>query len=151
MGKKPNVDQAVKAAIKFVEDTLTFIRKVSLPRKQEGIHPDITMMEDRVDATFAELDHQQQAHLMFFAIMIITKLARLDSRKGRVYSNPIVMAQTFHAALHKIGTNLDMGLVDIAFELVRVPTYEMQDGDMEEIVKMVDSFKLADMEPKGNA
>lgn len=150
MAKKPNVELPVNASIKFVEDTLNYIRKLS-PANPGAVHPDIIAMEDAVDGTFADLDHQQQAHIMFFAIMILTKLARLQSREGNVYSNPVVMAQTFYTALSKIGTTLNMGLVDIAFELIRLPTYEMQDGDAEEIVKLIDSFRLANMEPKGNA
>lgn len=151
MKKSPTLDKALTEIIKYVENTFDYLKNTPATPDDKEIPEEVKGLEDKINKKFASLSPIEHAHLMFFVIMVITKLARLEAWDKEVYDNSVLMAQTFLVALNKDSAPMGVNVIDIAFELERYPTYKLS---VEDKNKLMDSFRLKnlqEMEPQGNA
>lgn len=146
--KTPEVEKVVDSVMKYVEETINFIKK-TIPSPKTAA--EVTAVEDAINAKFETLSPQEQAHMLFFAIMIVTKLARLEPKSGRIFSNPILMAQTFMVVMNKAVSKMNMDIVDIAFSVEAEPVYALKDGDIDKMLVDIQKFNLENIDPQGNA
>ena len=145
---KPDVNKAVDSIIKYVEDTINFVKNRG-PAKEVPV--EITALGEEMNAKFSQLSPQEQAHMLFFAIMSITKLARMESRTGKTFSNSVLMAQTFMLVMNEAVTKMDMDIIDIAFSVEKDPVYTIREGDIDKAILEMQGLHLKDLEVKGNA
>ena len=151
MKKKPRIAPLMADIIKYVEDTFKYLQDSPPPEEKGQIPPGIAAVENEVNACFGALDHKTQAHILYFVTLLIMKLAGLSPGSGSSYSNAILMARTYLIALNKTSEPLGLDIVDIAFSVENEPTFHVKDGDIEKLRGIVNSIRLEDMEPKGNA
>lgn len=146
--KKPDINKVVDMVMDYVKNTMSFIKeRIPTPKTAK----EVSALENEINKKFEELPPKEQAHMLFFGIMIITKLARLAPKTGKEFSNPVLMAQTFMTVMDAAVSKLDMDIVDIAFSVISEPVYEMKDGDVERLATELQGWNLADLDPKGNA
>lgn len=152
MGKKKKPDIVkVMEEIKDYVSSIIYLIKANPPEEGEKVNASMSALEKAMDKEFEELGPQEQAHFMFFAIMIISKLARLNPGNGNVFSNSILMAQTFRAVMDAAVSKLGLDSVDIAFAIENSPTYEMKKEDKAKILDAFKGFDLEKLNPRGNA
>lgn len=144
--KKTSVDKTINKVIDYVEETLAFLKSIG---KQTS--PELVDLEKEMNVKFESLLPREQAHVLFFAIMCIAKLARLKSRDMKAFSNPVLVAQTFMSVMDASVSQMNMDMIDVAFAIEANPIYEMQDGDIEKILTELKKRNLSIIEPQGNA
>jgi uncharacterized protein YqgV (UPF0045/DUF77 family) len=146
--KKPEVEKATKVISKYVEDTISYLRSKAPSTKASE---EATILESEINEIFKVMPPREQAHMLFFAIMIFTKLARLDSREGKVFSNPVLIAQTLTSVMNAAVSKMGIDIIDVAFSVESDPTYTLKDGDVEKILTELKSMNLDILDPQGNA
>lgn len=148
---KKSVQKPVDAAIAFANTMIAELKKI--PKlKDDTIHPDIATMEKDVDDVVYNLSPEEQARVMFFLIVILSKLSMgKPTVKEGVYSNPVMIARTFVSVLNTVSSPLSMDIIDVAFQLIQHPLADISKKDLDGIRTMLKTPSLEDVEPAGNA